>query len=87
MLKNSHFKIRLQKVAIPSKEESPHNAFILLEKETPHNAVIPFEERSTAKSLHPLEKGDPCLSNRIKKNFAPLPDMTRLPMLGTCSQE
>jgi hypothetical protein len=36
-------------------------------------------EDVTAKSRHPLEEGEPCLSNYLKRNvFAPLPDMARL---------
>jgi hypothetical protein len=42
----------------------------------------------TAKSRHPLEEGDFCLFNYLKRmDFAPLPDMARLPMLGTRSRE
>jgi hypothetical protein len=33
----------------------------------------------TAKNRHPLEEGDPCLFNHLKRmDFAPLPDMARL---------
>jgi len=42
----------------------------------------------TAKSRHPLEEGDPCLLNSMNRtDLAPLPDMARLPMLGTRSRE
>jgi hypothetical protein len=43
---------------------------------------------SLQKVVIPLEEGDPCLFNYLKgMDFAPLPDMARLPMLGTRSRE